>query len=121
MENFDYFDALKESLEQAVDYTKGDKSRCRTVVRETPIPAYKADDVARTRKELKLSQRGLATALGVSPRTVEHRLVLHNGCSICLNVITRWWSAWWLAEIEFLSTGYDIALTAISCTLKVTQ
>lgn len=71
MENFDYFDALKESLEQAVDYTKGDKSRCRTVVRETPIPAYKADDVARTRKELKLSQRGLATALGVSPRTVE--------------------------------------------------
>ena len=50
MENFDYFDALKESLEQAVDYTKGDKSRCRTVVRETPIPAYKADDVARTRK-----------------------------------------------------------------------
>ena len=42
MENFDYFDALKESLEQAVDYTKGDKSRCRTVVRETPIPAYKA-------------------------------------------------------------------------------
>jgi len=34
MENFDYFDALKESLEQAVDYTKGDKSRCRTVVRE---------------------------------------------------------------------------------------
>ena len=29
MENFDYFDALKESLEQAVDYTKGDKSRCR--------------------------------------------------------------------------------------------
>ena len=67
MENFDYFDALKESLEQAVDYTKGDKSRCRTVVRETPIPAYKADDVARTRKELKLSQRGLATALGVSP------------------------------------------------------
>lgn len=128
MENFDYFDALKESLEQAVDYTKGDKSRCRTVVRETPIPAYKADDVARTRKELKLSQRGLATALGVSPRTVEsweagkmHRLVLHNGCSICLNVITRWWSAWWLAEIEFLSTGYDIALTAISCTLKVAQ
>lgn len=50
-----------------------------------------------------------------------HRLVLHNGYSICLNVITRWWSAWWLAEIEFLSTGYDIALTAISCTLKVTQ
>ena len=41
------------------------------MVRETPIPAYKADDVARTRKELKLSQRGLATALGVSPRTVE--------------------------------------------------
>ena len=71
MAHFVYCVTLKESLEQAVDYTKGDKSRCRTVVRETPIPAYKADDVARTRKELKLSQRGLATALGVSPRTVE--------------------------------------------------
>ena len=37
MENFDYFDALKESLEQAVDYTKGDKSRCRTAVSYTHL------------------------------------------------------------------------------------
>ena len=94
MENFDYFDALKESLEQAVNYTKGDKSRCLAFLRE---------QLSRGRPEKM------------------HRLVLHNGCSICLNVITRWWSAWWLAEIELLSTEYDIALTAISCTLKVTR
>ena len=40
MENFDYFNALKESLEQAVDYTKGDKSRCRTVVRERLLSPF---------------------------------------------------------------------------------
>lgn len=66
-----YFDELMESLEEAVAYSKGDKSRCRTVVRENSIPAYAADDVARTRRELNLSQKGLAAVIGVSPRTVE--------------------------------------------------
>lgn len=66
-----YFDELMGSLNEAVAYSKGDRSRCRTVVVETPVPVYKADDVARTRKVLNLSQKGLAAALGVSPRTVE--------------------------------------------------
>lgn len=66
-----YFDELMESLEDAVAYSKGDKARCRAVVRESYVPAYAADDVVRTRRKLNLSQRGLATALGVSPRTVE--------------------------------------------------
>lgn len=68
---FNYFEELKKSLEEAVAYSKGDTSRCRTVVVESPVPEYRADDVARTRKALNLSQRGLATALGVSTRTVE--------------------------------------------------
>ncbi|WP_366517617.1 helix-turn-helix domain-containing protein [uncultured Mailhella sp.] len=46
-------------------------SRCRVVVRESPVPEYKAEDVARIRKSLDLSQRTLANALGVSTRTVE--------------------------------------------------
>jgi len=69
MEN--YFDELKQSLEDAAAYTRGDKSRVRTTVREIPVPEYLAQDVARVRLALNLSQRGLASVLGVSPRTVE--------------------------------------------------
>ncbi len=67
------FDQLMSSLEDAAAYSQGDKSRCREVVVEVPdpVPAYKAADVVRTRKELNLTQRRLARALGVSPRTVE--------------------------------------------------
>lgn len=71
MENFDYFEELKQSLEEAAAYKHGDRSRCRVSVREIPVPEYSAADVARTRKSLNLSQRGLAAALGVSARTVE--------------------------------------------------
>ena len=67
----DYYKELKASLEDAVSYVRGDKSRCRTTVRELPVPEYKPADVARVRLALNLSQRGLASVLGVSPRTVE--------------------------------------------------
>ena len=68
-----YFESLKAGLEDAVAFINGDTSRGKVVVRELPdpVPEYKADDVARTRKDLNLSQRALARALGVSPRTVE--------------------------------------------------
>ncbi|MCL2638526.1 MAG: transcriptional regulator [Oscillospiraceae bacterium] len=71
MKQYNYFDRLKESLEQAVDYKKGDKSKARVSIYEIPVPKYKAADVARVRSSLRLSQKGLALALGVSPRTVE--------------------------------------------------
>jgi putative transcriptional regulator len=71
MKEYNYFDRLKESLEQAVDYKKGDKSKARVSIYEIPVPEYKAADVVRVRSNLHLSQRGLALALGVSPRTVE--------------------------------------------------
>jgi len=66
-----YFDRFKESLEQAVAFKKGDKSKARVSVYEIPVPEYKADDIVRVRSNLRLSQRGLALALGVSSRTVE--------------------------------------------------
>jgi len=66
-----YFEELKTSLEEAAAFKKGDKSRVRIAVRELPIPEYDASAVARARKNLNLSQRGFASALGVSPRTVE--------------------------------------------------
>jgi len=71
MAEHNYFDRLKESLEQAVAFTKGDKSKAKVSVYEIPVPEYKADDVVRVRSVLQLSQRTLAKVLGVSPRTVE--------------------------------------------------
>ena len=71
MAEYNYYDRLKESLEQAVAWKSGDKSRARSRVRELPVPAYTAPDVTRVRSALNLSQRGLALVLGVSPRTVE--------------------------------------------------
>ncbi len=68
-----YYESLMAGLEDAVAYIEGDKGRGREVVREipNPVPEYRAADVVRTRKALNLSQRRLAYALGVSPRTVE--------------------------------------------------
>ena len=69
-----YYDELIEGLQQAASYVKGDTSKCARIdyVEKTdPIPQYTAEDVARTRKELNLTQWRLADALGVSPRTVE--------------------------------------------------
>ena len=71
MEDRSYAESLKAGLEDAVAFISGDTSRGRVVVREAKVPAYKAEDVVRTRQELNLSQRALAGVLGVSARTVE--------------------------------------------------
>jgi putative transcriptional regulator len=71
MADVNFFEDLKESLEQAVAFKNGDKTKARSVVLEFPVPEYKAPDVVRVRSELHLSQRSLAFVLGVSPRTVE--------------------------------------------------
>jgi putative transcriptional regulator len=71
MTEYNYYERLKESLEQAVAFKKGDKSKARVSVRQIPIPEYRAGDVSRVRSELRLSQRALASVLGVSHRTVE--------------------------------------------------
>ena len=71
MTEFNYFNELEQSLTEAVAFEKGDKSKARVSVYEIPVPEYTAADVVRVRAALHLSQRGLALALGVSPRTVE--------------------------------------------------
>ncbi|HHV42893.1 MAG TPA: type II toxin-antitoxin system MqsA family antitoxin [Clostridiaceae bacterium] len=70
MSNY-YSDKLMESLDQALEYSKGNKKTARSVVRSINIPAYKAADVVATRKKLRMTQRALANAVGVSVRTVE--------------------------------------------------
>ncbi len=70
-DSYSFGERLIESLQQAVAYAKGDKSKAIVSVRETPVPEYKAGDVSRVRSQLRLSQRALASVLGVSHRTVE--------------------------------------------------
>ena len=71
MAEFNYFEDLKSSLEEAVAFNKGERKRCRVQVRETVIPKYRGPDVQKLRMKLNLSQRAMAAAVGVSPRTVE--------------------------------------------------
>ena len=71
MAEFNYFNELEQSLKEAVALENGDKTKARVTVCELPVPEYKAADVVRVRSALRLSQRSLALALGVSPRTVE--------------------------------------------------
>lgn len=66
-----YFDTLMSSLKDAAAFAQGDTSRARVVEVADPVPEYNAEDVARTRQALDLSQRMLARVLGVSTRTVE--------------------------------------------------
>lgn len=70
-ESYSLYDELKDSLEQAIAFKNGDKTKGRVVAREIPTPEYSGEEVRRLRKTLCLSQNGLALALGVSRRTVE--------------------------------------------------
>jgi len=70
-ENFDFGKTLIQSLQEAVAYERGDKTKGRSRVYEIPTPSYNGKDVARIRRGLHMSQAGLALALGVSKRTVE--------------------------------------------------
>jgi len=69
------YDGIMQGLQEAIEYKNGDTSRARTRIRSTVTPvqvsAYNCADVAKLRKNLALSQKGFAAALGVSPRTVE--------------------------------------------------
>ena len=71
MVDYNYGSKLINSLEQAVAYKNGDYKHVRVSIREISIPEYKAADITKLRSTLRLSQRGLAFALGVSARTVE--------------------------------------------------
>ena len=70
MKNED-FNLLTESLEQAIDYKRGNKKSARSVVQSINVQDYNAADVVAVRKKLNLTQQGLANVVGVSTRTVE--------------------------------------------------
>ncbi|MCL1866640.1 MAG: helix-turn-helix domain-containing protein [Oscillospiraceae bacterium] len=67
----DYFESLKRSLEEAVEYSKGNL-KCRThKIKFEPVPEYTPDDIKRIRINSKLTQIGFADFLGVSAKAVE--------------------------------------------------
>ena len=70
MSEFNFYEELKASLEQAIAYKQGDHTQARVSVRSVPDFPITATDVVRVRTELELSRQTLAQGVGVSPRTV---------------------------------------------------
>ena len=75
MAEFNVYEGIMQGLNEAIDFKSGKDTKARVRILSTvdsvQVLAYKPTDVARLRKALSLSQKGLAIALGVSTRTVE--------------------------------------------------
>jgi len=67
----EYFEKMRQGLQDCIDYENGDKTKAVERIRSIPDPVFKPADVARLRKDLNMTQRGMATVMGVSARTVE--------------------------------------------------
>ena len=81
---------MKQGLEEAHAFAKGDASKARVRIISTVDPVqvspYNPSEVAKLRKNLNLNQRSFATAIGVSPRTVE---AWETGKSMPSGIATR--------------------------------
>ena len=70
------FNSIMTGLNEALEYTNGDKTKGRSRVREIPlgikpVKKYSKETIKDLRLRLNLSQRSFASALGVSSKTVE--------------------------------------------------
>ena len=70
------FNSIMTGLNEALEYTTGDKSKGRSRIRETPlvikpVNTYTKEIIKDLRLRLNLSQHSFAKVLGVSPKTVE--------------------------------------------------
>lgn len=63
----DFFNGIKEGLEEALAYEKG-KASAQTIARKRSLPDV---DVKAERESLNMTQKAFANVLGVSKRTVE--------------------------------------------------
>lgn len=75
MPEINVYEGIMQGLSEAIAYKNGDVSKARVRVLSTVdsvnVSVFKPDEIATLRRNLNISQRGLATAIGVSPRTVE--------------------------------------------------
>lgn len=65
--DLDFFNGIKEGLEEALAYEKG-KASAETIARKRSLPDV---DVKAERESLDMTQKAFANVLGVSRRTVE--------------------------------------------------
>lgn len=66
------YNSLKASLEEAIQYEKGETTTVKTrMVHVSPVPAYKKAKIKEIREKLNLTQRNFAVVIGVSLKTVE--------------------------------------------------
>jgi len=90
MAEFNVYEGIMHGLNEAIEFKKGKDSKARVRILSTVDPIlvgeYKPADVTKLRKDLNLSQKGLAVVIGVSPRTVES---WEAGKSIPSGVATR--------------------------------
>ena len=65
------FDDLKEGLQEAIDFEKGNgKAKTVTFMIE-PVKKYSNEDIKRIRNKAGMTQAVFANYMGVSPKTVE--------------------------------------------------
>ena len=65
------FDDLKEGLQEAIDFEKGNgKAKTVTFMIE-PVKKYSNEDIKRIRNKAVMTQSVFANYMGVSPKTVE--------------------------------------------------
>jgi putative transcriptional regulator len=65
-----FFERLKSSLEEGIEFAQG-KQKLRTTVLPNPPPAVRANDIRELRHRLELSQLTFAQMLNVSVKTLQ--------------------------------------------------
>jgi len=66
------FESIKQGLTEAIEYERGNLPDARIdKMTISPIRSYGADEIKTIRRQLKMTQKLFATALGVSVKTVE--------------------------------------------------
>ena len=66
------FESIKQGLTEAIEYERGDLSDVKVdKMTISPIRAHSSADIKAIRKQLNMTQRLFAAALGVSAKTVE--------------------------------------------------
>ncbi len=72
MSEFNLFESIKNGLEEAIEYEKGNPSNVRVRrVKIEPIRQYTAQEIKDIRSKANLSQSAFANFMGVSKKTVE--------------------------------------------------
>lgn len=73
------FQEMKESMEEALEYAKGNSSRVRVRrVEIKEVKNFETEEIKDIRKNLNLTQRTFADLVGVSPKTIEAWESGHN-------------------------------------------